>query len=269
MFKTSMAITPAPAKFAPLLFAGDWQAGLKAASELGYDAIEVSLRDSREQVVKDLFATLANSGLGLSAIATGQSYYNDGLSLASSDRTVQAELLGRMERFVDHAAPYGASIIIGGVRGTFKGAEDERAQQRRNAIEAIRAYAHYAEGEGVQLVVEPINRYETNFLNTVAEALAFVDEVGVGNFAVLADAFHMNIEEASLPRALETAGERLGYVHFADSNRLAPGLGHIDFHELAAVLRRIGYAGYITAEILPVPDSMTAAKSAIDSFRSL
>ena len=70
MFKTSMAITPAAAKFAPLLFAGDWRAGLEAASELGYDAVEVSLRDPREQVVGEFFAGLASSGLSLSAIAT-------------------------------------------------------------------------------------------------------------------------------------------------------------------------------------------------------
>ena len=269
MFKTSMAITPAAAKFAPLLFAGDWRAGLQAAAEFGYDAVEVSLRDPREQVVGDLFDALEDSGLGLSAIATGQSYYNDGLSPTSSDPSVQAELLERMRHFVEYASRWGAFIIIGGVRGTLEGTQGERAVQRRNAIEAIRSYADHAEAAGVQLVIEPINRYETNFLNTVAETLSFIGEVGADNLGVLADTFHMNIEEASLSDALETAGKRLFYLHLPDSNRLAAGQGHIDFHHLAAVLRRIGYVGYLGAEILPLPDSRTAARLAMDFFCTL
>jgi len=270
MFKTSMAITPAAAKFAPLLFAGDWRAGLQAAVEFGYDAVEVSLRDPREQVVRDLLDAIEDSGLGLSAIATGQSYYNDGLSPTSSEPAVQAELLERMKHFVTYAAQYdGACVIIGGVRGTFEGSEEERAAQHRNAIQAIRSYAHHAETAGVRLAIEPINRYETSFLNTVAEALSFIEDVGAGNLGVLADTFHMNIEESSPADALESAGERLFYVHLPDSNRLAAGQGHIDFHDLAAVLRKIGYDGYLGAEILPLPDSRTAAQLAMDFFRTL
>jgi len=269
MFKTSMAITPTPARFAPLLFAGDWKHGLETAAELGYDAIEVSLRDPQAQVVKELGKAIRSSCLAVSAVATGQSYYNDGLSPTSSDPSIQAKLLDRMKGFIDFAAPWGAVVIIGGVRGVLDGEQQERAEQWQRAVEAVHNYARYAETVGVHLVVEPINRYETNFINTVAEALAFIDEVGVDNLAVLADTFHMNIEEVSLAQALESAGERLGYVHFADSNRLAPGQGHINFHELAAVLRKMGYTGYISAEILPVPDSRTAAKLAIDHLRSL
>lgn len=269
MFKTSMAITPAAAKFAPLLFAGDWRAGLEAASELGYDAVEVSLRDPREQVVGEFFAGLASSGLSLSAIATGQSYYNDGLSPGSPNPVVQAELLERMKRFADLAAEYSAFIIIGGVRGTLEGSPEERAEQRTRSVDAIRRYAEHAASVGVRMVIEPINRYETSFLNTVSETLAFIDGVGAPNLGILADTFHMNIEEVLLTDALESAADRLFYLHFPDSNRLAAGQGHIDFHALAIVLRRIDYDGYLGAEILPLPDSMTAASMAITYFRAL
>jgi sugar phosphate isomerase/epimerase len=269
VFKTTMAITPAPAKFAPLLFAGDWRAGLQTALELGYDAVELSLRDPQAQVVKDLGSAIAGSGLTVSAIATGQSYYNDDLSPTSADASVQGRLFERMQGFVEFAAPYGASVIIGGVRGTFEGDERARTEQRKRAVEAIRGYARCAESAGVSLLVEPINRYETNFVNTVAEALALIDEVGADNLLVLADTFHMNIEEASMPGAFESAGDRLGYVHFPDSNRLAAGQGHVDFRDLVNTLRTMGYDGYLGAEILPLPDSRTAARQAIDFFRSL
>jgi len=269
VFKTSMAISPTAAKFAPLLFAGDWQTGLRTARELGYDAVELSLRDPQAQVVKDLDSAIVGFGLTVSAIATGQSYYSDGLSPTSKDPSVQAELLERMRGFIELAAPYGASVIIGGIRGTLQGDEQDRSEQRRRAVEAIRRYARCAEPAGVSFLVEPINRYETNFVNTVLEALALIDEVGAANLLVLADTFHMNIEEASMPGALEAAGERLGYVHLPDSNRLAAGAGHIDFHGLVAVLQGIGYDGYLGAEILPLPNSTTAARLAIGLFRSL
>jgi sugar phosphate isomerase/epimerase len=85
----------------------------------------------------------------------------------------------------------------------------------------------------------------------------------------LADTFHMNIEEVSIPQALEFAAERLGHVHLVDSNRRAPGQGHIDFAACAAALRRTGYAGYLCAEILPWPDSRQAASWAREFYRQM
>jgi len=225
-----MAITPAPAKFAPLLFAGDWQAGLQTALELGYNVVELSLRNPQAQVVKDLGRTIAGSG----------GYLGD------SHRTVPLQRwLERMKGFVEFAAPYEASVIIGGIRGTLEGGDQARAEQRKRATEAIRSYARYAEPAGVHLLIESINRYETTFMNTVAEALSFIKEVGARNLRVLADTFHMNIEEVSLVGALEAAGEWLGYVHLPDSNRQAAGQSHIDFRELVAVLRKMDHNGYI------------------------
>lgn len=269
VFKTSMAITPEPAKFAPLLFAGDWERGLETAAELGYDAVEVSLRDPQTDVVKKLWKALRNSGLAVSAVATGQSYYNDGLSPTSPDASVRARLLDRMKGHVDFVAPWAGLVVIGGVRGTFEGEPEARAAQRQRAVEATRRYAEYARSQGVLLAIEPINRYETNFINTVEEALGFIEEVGAENTVVLTDTFHMNIEEVSIARSFERAGEKLGYVHFVDSNRWAAGQGHINFGELAAVLQKMDYGGYICAEILPLPDSRTAAKLALDYFHSL
>ncbi len=118
MFKTTMAITPAATSFAPLLFAGEWQRGLDTAIELGYDAIEASLRDPQEPAAQDLVKAVHDRGFTLSAIATGQSYVNDGLSLVSADRAVQMKLRDRMLRFIDIAAQWSAVVIIGGVRGS-------------------------------------------------------------------------------------------------------------------------------------------------------
>jgi sugar phosphate isomerase/epimerase len=264
-----MSITPAPAKFGPLLFAGEWERGVETAIELGYDAIELSLRDPQEQVVKDLAKALHEKRFPISTIATGQSYYNDGLSLTSLDESVQAKLYDRFRGFIDLLAPYRSTLTLGGVRGNLTGDPGTFPAQRQRMVEAVRRCAEYAQAVGVQVAIEPINRYETNLIHTVGDALEFIREVGAENLVVLADTFHMNIEEVSLEDALRQAGKRLGYVHFADSNRLAAGRGHVDFKSLAGVLREIGYTGYISAEILPLPDSRTAAQWAIECFRAL
>jgi sugar phosphate isomerase/epimerase len=264
-----MSISPAPAAFSPLLFAGEWELGLITARELGYDAVELSLRDPQDAVVAEVVSETRRSGLGLSAIATGQSYYQDGLSLTNPDPAERAKLLERLKRFIDLAAPWSAMVILGGVRGVLKGAASSHPEQRLLAIDMIEACSDYANQNGVSLLLEPINRYETNFLNTIQECLELIDGADLKNVFILADTFHMNIEEKSLVDALNLAGRKLGYLHFADNNRKAPGQGHINFSKLAQNVNTLGYNGFISAEILPFPDSRTAAEMAIKCYRSL
>jgi sugar phosphate isomerase/epimerase len=91
--------------------------------------------------------------------------------------------------------------------------------------------------------------------------------IGALRVKLLADLYHMNIEEANLADALRKAGPHVGHIHFADSNRRAAGFGHTDFAPIVAALRDVGYGGYLSAEALPLPDTDTAAKQTIESFR--
>ncbi|MCJ7708999.1 MAG: sugar phosphate isomerase/epimerase, partial [Anaerolineales bacterium] len=108
-----------------------------------------------------------------------------------------------------------------------------------------------------------------NFLNTIAETLEFIDTVGAPNLGLLVDTFHMNIEEASMTGPLIAAGNRLWHVHLVDSNRCAPGMGHTDFAPIVSALVAVGYSGYLSGEILPVPDDETAAAHWIQAVRRL
>jgi len=269
MFKTSMAISPTPAVFAPLLYAGEWESALDAAVDLGYDAIEISVRDPADPAVVSCDEGLRQRGLQLSAIATGQSFYSDGWSPTSDDPEIRTRLDDRMYRIIDLASPWEAMVVIGGVRGTLTGSDLHRADQYERALDAVGRYAEYGLSQNVSLVIEPINRYETNYINTVVEAMQFIDDVRVSDLGILVDTFHMNIEEANLAESLRSAGDRIRHVQFTDSNRLAAGRGHINFPELAAVLRESGYRGYLSTETLPLPDSRTAAQQAIEYFKTL
>lgn len=103
----------------------------------------------------------------------------------------------------------------------------------------------------MRIAVEPWNRYETYLINRMDQAIAFVDEVARPAVGVMADTFHMAIEETDIAAAIRRAGARLTHVHLADSNRAAPGYGHLDFAPVLAAIADIGYEGWISYELLP------------------
>jgi len=163
-------------------------------------------------------------------------------------------------------------VILGLIRGTV-GEGVDREEAMGWLVEALRDCCLEAEKQGVKLVIEPINRYETNLINTVEEALGLIEAVeeaqaGIENVCgLLLDTFHMNIEEPSIRDSIVRAGDRVAHVHVADSNRWPPGYGHIDFGEIYRTLDEIGYEGYISAECLPKPSSAEAVSAAAEHMR--
>ncbi|MBM3703329.1 MAG: TIM barrel protein, partial [Actinobacteria bacterium] len=101
------------------------------------------------------------------------------------------------------------------------------------------------------MFLEPINRYEINFINTMEEGYRFIEKVAEDNLLLLIDTFHMNIEEPSTTQSIKNFGSLIGHIHIADSNRKAPGLGHIDFLSIIAQLMKINYRSFLSAEIIP------------------
>ena len=120
--------------------------------------------------------------------------------------------------------------------------------EREILIEGLAKIAPVAEEVGKPVILEPLNRYETHLLKTVGQAAEICRAVGSPGIKMMADFFHMNIEEADMGRAIEEVADCLAYVHLADSNRFQPGAGHLDFRPGLAALKRIGYDGYMTLE---------------------
>jgi 5-keto-L-gluconate epimerase len=265
----SIALSLRPTVFAPVLFAGWLEEGLRAASQVGFHHIELSLRLPQDLQIERLVALLSKNNLTLTAIATGQSCLHDKLCLASPKNELSRRAGKRLKAFIDVAQPFGAAVIIGGIRGRLEGPQQKMKDQRQRAVDVMAACACYAQERDVPLLLEPINRYETNFVNTMREGLALLDEIGAPGFKLLLDTFHMNIEEPDTPAAIRLAGDHLGYIHFADSNRQAPGSGHTDFRSILQALDDINYQGIISTEILPIPDDMTALQRVASYYQAL
>jgi sugar phosphate isomerase/epimerase len=112
-----------------------------------------------------------------------------------------------------------------------------------------------------------LNRYETNMANTLEDGLRILERLSTRNVVLLADLFHMNIEEADIPVAIRAARGAIGHVHFVDSNRRAAGFGHLDYSPIVAALEEIDYTGFASAEAQPKPDPAAAARQTMEAFR--
>jgi len=206
--------------------------------------------------------------LEVPAIGTGQAYVEEGLSFTSADPKVRARAITRIRAQIDFASGLGAQVIIGLIRGrSVQGVSREQAMGW--LIAALRECAEYAAQREVWLSFEPVNRFHSDLVNTTDEALSLLADVGGPNLGLLLDTFHMNIEERSLCAPLVRAREHITHVHVADSNRWYPGAGHLDFGAIVATLQALNYKGYLSAEILPLPDADTCAARTIAHLRPL
>jgi sugar phosphate isomerase/epimerase len=133
--------------------------------------------------------------------------------------------------------------------------------------DALNDLGEYARQYNVPLIYEPLNRYETNLIVTMADGVTFLKSLATKNVKLLADLFHMNIEEVNLAEALRAAAGFIGHVHFVDSNRRPAGMGHIDYVPIIAALKETGYAGYLSAEALAYPDPESAARKTNETYR--
>ncbi|NPV54176.1 MAG: sugar phosphate isomerase/epimerase [Firmicutes bacterium] len=255
--KTAIAVSTPDARFSALALKDGFERSVAKVTELGFDGVELAIRDPGAVDIPALERVLKATGLPVPAIGTGQAFGTDGLSFSSPDIKIRKAALERVKSHIDLAAKLGSKVIIGLVHGGHTAGipYDVTLSWVKDAMASL---AGYAEGMGVELVLEPINRYETDLINTVDDALAFLDSVGAPNISLLVDTFHMNIEEASIEGSIRRAKGRIGHVHVADSNRWAPGLGHIDFQPVLDALIEIGYNGFLSAEILPMPTSEEA-----------
>lgn len=267
MIRSAVTVSLVPqARGGPFVFWDDLEAACEKAAGLGFDAVEIFAPSPAAVDADKLRAQLEKHNLRAAAVGTGAGMVIHGLSLTSTDAAQREQAKEFIRGIIDMGAPFGAPAIIGSMQGRWGGdlGREAALDLLREALEELGAHA----GErGVPLIYEPLNRYETNLITTVADGVALLETLSGDNVKLLADLFHMNIEEANLPEAIRAGKGHIGHVHYVDSNRRPAGLGHIDFAPIAAALAGIGYDGYCSAEAFPYPDPHAAARQTIESFR--
>ena len=214
-----------------------------AARRFGFDALELSERPAFDE------ARLAiRERIPVTAIAGGYRGW-----LIDPDPEQVALARRDLAELIDLAGELGCGIVVVPIWGRTRnlphiGTDRTRAEDEALYLEGLRPLAERAERTGARLFLESLNRYQNDVSVTIADAVRFRDALGSPAVFVVADTFHMNIEEADMAASLAAAGDALGYFQMADSQRFEPGAGHIDFAPLFDALAAIGYEGDIGLE---------------------
>jgi sugar phosphate isomerase/epimerase len=254
------------ARGGPFVFWDGLPAACARSAELGFDAIEI-FAPSHDAVDRaELKGLLDQHQLEVAAVGTGAGMVKHGLSLVDPSAEKREAAKQFIRQIIDFGGEFKAPAIIGSMQGKW-GGEIDLDTALGMLGEALNELGPYAEQHGVPLIYEPLNRYETNLIKTLEHGVSFLKTLSTTNVKLLADLFHMNIEEADLAAAIRTGEGHIGHVHFVDSNRQATGRGHMDFAPIAKALQETGFAGYASAEALPIPDSDTAAVATIEAFK--
>ncbi|MFM8632899.1 MAG: sugar phosphate isomerase/epimerase family protein [Candidatus Nanopelagicus sp.] len=233
-----------------LVWVGGWskdqcREAIKNSAEAGYGLIEIPALDPKSIEVEHTKATLKEFGLK-GACSLGLSFdadiNNDDSEIAKRGEARLMDALNVVEQL---GGDYLGGVIFSAL-GKYKFPPTKKA--RDNAVAALKRLAIAAQAKGITLGLEPVNRYESNLLNTGSQALEMIKDIGEPNVVVHLDIYHMNIEEQDLVTPVLEAGEKLGYVHIGASHRGPLGTGNIDFDSFFSALAKIGYKGTITFE---------------------
>jgi D-psicose/D-tagatose/L-ribulose 3-epimerase len=233
-----------------MLYTSDWsetraRVVFERAKEFAYDFVELLIFDP-ETVDVEMTVRLSNEfDLPVETAVCGA----PDADLSSDDPEVVARGEKHLARAVEVARDVGATLLGG---PTFSAVQRYHAtpspERQKRVTESYARLADLASAAGIRMGLEALNRYESNFVNTLGQAAEIVREVGSRALFVHADLFHMNIEEHYLPATIAETADVLGYVHVAESNRGALGTGNTDWPEFFGALNKAGYSGPITFE---------------------
>jgi len=234
---------------------------VKEFREMGFDGVEVALENSGDFDYGNLKKALTDNGLECCSVCGA---YGEGRDLRGSTKEQEGSKQ-YIHDCIDACAALGCDVFVGPHYSRVGRASFEPAgvknEQWKVVVKNLKEVCAYAEEKGVYLAVEPLNRFETDFINVCADVLRLIDDVGSPMLKVHLDTFHMNIEEKSLSMAILAAGAHLYHVHSSENDRGAPGTGTVDWKGVADALKKIGYNRYVVIESF-TPDVEIIAKAA-------
>jgi len=215
---------------------------------MGFDWFEIPLETIGDLDYAEGARILRDNGLGVSVCAA----MGPDRDLIHPDAAIRANGAAYIRQCVDAIHTLGGSSIVGPIYSSVGRVWQQSAAERAHDVDLLvgqlKALAGYAGDHGAVLCIEPLNRFETSFLNLASQAIEVIDRVDHPACRIMLDSFHMNIEEKSLGRAIRETGSRLAHFHACENDRGAPGSGNVTWNEVAAALKEIGYDGPVVIE---------------------
>jgi len=229
----------------------------------GFETVEIPVEDPSHIDPQHVRRELEKHGLACGSICACMGPGRDFRGSAEEQKTA----MDYCKAIIDQAAVIGCPSIIGPVYSVVGKADAvEPAQQKKEwalVVKNLKELCKYAEKKGIQICVEPLNRFETDFLNTVEQALKLVRDVGSKALKIHLDTFHMNIEQKNQADSIRKAGKLLAHFHACGSDRGTPGNDHIDWKPIAKALKDIKYNGDVVIESFTTDVKVIARAAAI------
>lgn len=242
--------------------------GMATAAALGFECVELHIRNPGDFDAKTLARLSAETGVRIAAIGTGLEYSLNGLSLTSDDPAVRGKASRRMREHIDLAAHFGAVVFLGLIRGKC-GRKALLPDYLDRLARELAPLAAYAAERRAPTGLEPVAYYFSDLLNTTDETLEFLKRPALQGIGLLLDTHHIHLEDKDMDASFLSCAGRITHVHFSDSNRRYPGAGAVDFWRAARALDAVGYAGAVSLEILPAPSGKEAAQRGIARMREI
>ncbi|MDQ8181398.1 sugar phosphate isomerase/epimerase family protein [Pelagicoccus sp. SDUM812005] len=233
---------------------------LHKIAELGFSCVEIPVEDPQTLDAEKIAAALQETGLQaiVCAAVVGER------DLSSSDPAKVQAAEAYLQACIDLAVTWGSSLVVGPLYAPVAKrrlpTEAERQAEWSRSVAGLRRMAQAAAHAGIRLGIEPLNRFESDMVNTAEDALRMLDEIDHPGIGLSLDSFHMNIEEVDFCKAVEAAGSRLLHLQVSDSHRGVPGEGNSDWNGLREGLRRIGYDATVSIESFS-PDTSSLAEA--------
>lgn len=266
--KYSVAITDSVVSLAASIpLRGYFPDLMKTASGLGFEAVEINVADPTIYNTKDIVKCLNDNGLACSGGITGMSLKN-GNTMIAEDPKKRRIAMDTLKKYVDFMAELKGVVILGTYRD-FIPITSDPFKYVEYFKEGVNELVDYAAESNVRVVLEAVNMYYTNYLNSVREMTRFVREINKPNLKVHFDTSHMILHDVDVYSRIIEAGKDLAYVHLSDSDRYACGTGNINFAEYIRGLRDIDYDGYCTVEIVPYPNGVRACEASLRYLKAL
>jgi D-psicose/D-tagatose/L-ribulose 3-epimerase len=239
----------------------------RKAKDMGFDLYELSVE--KPEMIDIRAVEQAASKAGIQCTICGA--FGPDRDISSDDEAVRINGVQYIKSLIDMAeavsSPYVSGPMYSAVGKARLQSSEEKERQTSWAVQNMRLVSEYAAIKGVKLAVEPLNRFETDFMNTVDQGLDFLSKIDMDNVGLLLDTFHMNIEEKDVPAAIRKAGNKLFEFHACGSDRGTPGEDHLDWAGIVQALKDIQYDGPVVIESFTT--EITEIAKAVSLWRPL
>ena len=266
LMKCSYLVAPEPEGYHVGL-TGDFGKNVEYLYRLGFEGVELALRDVTSVDGRKIRETVKRCGLEIPAmLGTGRHLKEQGLFLCERDKDIRRRAIEGLKQIIDFAGEIGTNCLVGLCLGNYEKStyEDDIA----HLVESLRECAKLAEERHTLILIEPLDHFFPAMIRTVEDGIRLINAISSDSIRLCLDTFHMNIEEKSITESIRRARGYIGHVHIADNDRLPPGQGDMDLKKILKVLEEIGYQGFISAELSSEVDQVKGAILTMEFFKS-